>query len=76
MRRVLRAHRLIVWAFGQALPVLNWAFLLVGIIGAIGTAAGLLPPYQDSWWAKITTILLWLLFAREGYESLAEKGEG
>lgn len=72
MRRALRAHRAILWAFGKALPVLDWAFLLVGLAGAIGTAVGWLPPYSDSWWAKITTVLLWLLFAREGYDSLAQ----
>lgn len=66
---------MVLWAFGRALPGLNWLFLLVGVSGAIGTAAGLLPPYSNSWWAKMTTILLWLLFAREGYEPLAEEGE-
>ena len=73
MRRILRAHRLAVDAFGRALPVVNWAFFAFGLAGALGTAAGLLPPYSHSWWAKITTVLLWLLFAREGYEPLAEE---
>lgn len=70
---LLRAHRLVLWAFAKSLPMLNWAFLSIGLSGAIGTAAGLLPPYSDSWWAKITTILLWLLFAREGYDPLSEE---
>jgi len=72
MRRLLHAHRLAVRAFALALPVLNWAFFLVGLAGAIGTAAGQLPPFSHSWWAKITTVLLWLLFAREGYDSLTD----
>lgn len=72
MSQVLHAHRAILWAFAKALPVLNWLFLIVGLAGAIGTITGLLPPFSDSWWAKITSVLLWLLFAREGYESLAD----
>ena len=60
-------------AFGRALPVVNWAFFGVGLIGAVGTLVGALPPYSNSWWARLTTVLLWLLFAREGYESLAEQ---
>lgn len=74
MRRLLRAHRLAVDGFGRALPVVNWAFFAFGLTGALGTAVGLLPPYTHSWWARITTVLLWLLFAREGYEPLAEEG--
>ena len=69
MTRILRP---VTWAFGRALPVVNWSFFVVGIIGAIGTADGLLPPFSGSWWARITTVLLWLLFAREGYEPIAE----
>lgn len=72
MRRLLHAHRLVVRGFGLALPFLNWSFLLCGLAGAVGTAAGLLPPFSHNWWAKVTSILLWLLFAREGYEPLAE----
>lgn len=67
--------RLVVRAFGFALPVVNWLFFLVGLAGAIGTTAGLLPPFTNSWWARITTVLLWLLFAREGYEPIAEEGD-
>ena len=72
-RRRLRPAGALIWAFGKALPAVNWAFFLAGIAGAAGTAAGLLPPYNHSWWAKTTTILLWLLFSREGYEPLAER---
>lgn len=70
-----KATAIVVWVFGRALPVVNWCFLLFGVVGAVGTAAGLLPPFNHSWWAKTTTILLWLLFAREGYEPIAEQRE-
>ena len=74
MKHALRAHRIAIDAFGRALPVVNWAFFVFGVVGAAGTAVGWLPPYTHSWWAKVTTVLLWLLFAREGYEPLAEDG--
>lgn len=73
MRRT--AGKLLLRALGAAFPYINWAFLLVGLAGAVGTAAGVFPPFTHSWWARITTVLLWLLFAREGYEPLAEDGE-
>jgi len=73
--RLRRLTRPALRAFGTALPIVNWAFLVAGVAGAIGTAAGLLPPFNGSWWARITTVLLWLLFAREGYEPLAEEGD-
>jgi hypothetical protein len=72
VRNLVHGHRLILRAFGVALPFLNWAFLLCGLAGIVGTASGILPPFSHSWWAKITTCLLWALFAREGYEPLAE----
>lgn len=62
-------------AFARTMPFLNWAFFIVGIIGAIATAASLIPSINQSLWAKVTTVLLWLLFAREGYDPLAEKGD-
>jgi hypothetical protein len=71
----LRADRAVLRAFGWTLPVANWCFFLAGLAGAIGTAAGLLPPFSGSWWAKVTTVLLWLLLAREGYEPLAEAAQ-
>lgn len=74
MRQVRRAETLLLDAFGRAMPVVNWAFFVVGIAGAAGTVAGVLPPFSDSLWAKLTSVLLWLLFAREGYDSLV-KGE-
>lgn len=74
-RTVWRVDRGLVWAFGKTLPAVNWAFFVTGLAGGIGTAAGLLPPFSGSWWARITTVLLWALFAREGYEPLAEDGE-
>lgn len=73
MRKILRAHWILVDAFGKAMPILNWSFLLFGLAGAIGTASGLLPPFTGTWWARITTTLLWLLFAKEGYDPLAER---
>jgi hypothetical protein len=63
----------VLWAFGKVMPALCWMFLVVGLAGAVGTAAGWLPPIDQSWWAKVTTILLWLLFAKEGYDPLAEQ---
>ena len=71
----LRVDRALVWSFGKTLPVTNWLLFLAGLIGAVGTAAGLLPPFSGSWWARVTTILLWLLLAREGYEPIAENAE-
>lgn len=62
-------------AFGRALPLFNWAFFIVGIAGAAATAIGLLETFSTALWAKVTTILLWLLFAREGYEGLAEQDD-
>jgi hypothetical protein len=61
--------------FSRAMPIVSWAFFIVGVLGAVGTAAGILPPYSSSLWAKLTTILLWLLFAREGYDALVEDEE-
>lgn len=80
MRRVTvkalrRAEKLLLDAFGKAMPVVNWAFFIVGVAGAAGTVAGVLPPFSDSLWAKLTSVLLWLLFAREGYDSLVEQDE-
>ena len=43
--------------------------------GAAGTVAGVLPSFNNSLWAKVTTVLLWLLFAREGYDSLIQEDE-
>lgn len=62
--------------FGRAMPVVNWAFFIVGIVGAVATLVGMIPSISTAWWAKLTTVLLWLLFAREGYEPLAEAGDG
>jgi hypothetical protein len=58
---------------GKGLPFINWCFLIIGLIGAVSTAIGLLSAYNGSLWARITTVLLWLLLAREGYEPLAEE---
>lgn len=70
--KLLHAHHLILKTFDRAMPLLCWTFLLTGLAGATGTAAGWLPPLNHNWWAKLTTILLWLLFAKEGYDPLAE----
>jgi hypothetical protein len=71
----MRPDRLLLAAFGWARPFVSWAFLLTGIAGAVGTGAGWLPPFSGSWWARITTLLLWLVLADQGYDQLAEKGE-
>jgi hypothetical protein len=75
LRRLVRLDRGLVKAFAWTLPVMNWLFFVVGLVGAVGTGIGLLPPFSNSLWAKATTILLWLLFAREGYEPIAERAE-
>ena len=72
MKQLQRAEQLVLACFAKALPLLNWCFFLIGIAGAVGTATGWLPPFTGSLWAKITSILLWLLLAREGYDSLAQ----
>jgi hypothetical protein len=72
LRRAGKLLDVVLLAFEKTLPVVNWLFLIVGLVGAIGTAAGILPPFSHSLWARMTTILLWLLFAREGYEPIAE----
>lgn len=76
MRAMLRrVEDDVIRAFGKALPYFNWAFFIVGVLGAGATAVGLLSTFSTALWAKITTILLWLLFAREGYEGLVEQQE-
>lgn len=71
MNAIRRVERAVLGVFARGLPLLNWAFFLVGIAGAVGTIAQWLPPFNDSLWARITSTLLWLLLAREGYDSLA-----
>lgn len=75
LARVALTPRGALWLFGKALNVLSWAFFATGVAGAIGTGAGWLPPFNGAWWAKITTILLWLLFACEGYDRLSDAGD-
>lgn len=71
-----RPDRLLLAGFGYARPFVNWAFLLLGLIGSVGTALGMLPPFGGgSLWARITNILVWALVAAQGYDALAEKGE-
>lgn len=74
-RHSSRPDRLLLLGLGYARPFINWAFLLVGLAGAVGTAAGWLPPFSGSWWAKVTSVLLWLVLAMQGYDALSEVGE-
>jgi hypothetical protein len=71
-----RAEDATLRAFELALPVVNWLFFVVGLAGAVATIAGLIPPFTGSLWAKITSTLLWLLLAREGFEPIAERRAG
>jgi hypothetical protein len=73
--RRLRADRALLAAFGYARPFVSWAFLLTGLAGTVGTFAGQLPPISGSWWARITTGVLWLVLADQGYEQLADQGD-
>lgn len=70
-----RLERVVLAAFGRALPAVNWACLIAGVAGAFATACQLIPGFGHAWWGKLTSILLWLLMAREGYEPLAAVGE-
>lgn len=76
MRLLAKGEAVALRAFAAALPATNWLFFAVGLCGAAGTVAGLLPPFSNSWWAKVTSTLLWLLLAREGYEPIAEGRAG
>lgn len=71
-----RPDRLLLIGLGYARPFVNWAFLVLGLIGTVGTAAGLLPPFGgSSLWARITNTLVWAIVAMQGYDALAEQGE-
>lgn len=75
MRAARHLPRLLLLGLGYARIPVNWAFLIAGLAGFVGTCAGLLPPFSGSWWARVTTALLWLVLAYQGYDALAEKGE-
>jgi hypothetical protein len=71
-----RPHRLLLLALGWARPFILWAFLVIGLIGTVGTAAGLLPPYGGSGlWVRVTNVLVWAIVAMQGYDGLSEDGE-
>lgn len=77
MKRALgRAPNLIVDAFEVALPYIDWACFLFGLLGAVATATGLAPPYTDSLWAKITQTVAFVLLAREGFEGIVDRRAG
>lgn len=72
-KRWTRVDRAVIRWFGRSLLLIHWAFFLAGVAGAIGTGIGVLPPFNGSWWAKLTSILLWLVLAEQGYTPLAER---
>lgn len=75
-RRSSRPDRLLLLGLGYARPVINWAFLLLGIVGAVGTGVGLLPPFGGaSLWVRVSNVLVWVIVAMQGYDALAAVGE-